>query len=544
MERFGRILKLTVVVAVLLGSVSCGGNNKDSENKDSKQTIVVKKKTMETLNSVGKENMVPDGAVAAMKIMPQQLWTKTIGQPGSQGYDLWQNVKSQSSLLSLGLGELGSMLTDAFDNPDALGLSLTEPLVLSVALDPKTASETNQSFELYVVATLSSRASFEKFMDALVPFAGKATDRKITKEIIADTFTYYNLYSENSQYADLAILEKSAVLRFSYSADKQSDDLKKSMSELFADGRHKGSDAMKDFYATGADVALWLDYDKVMSFMPESGMDMSMFKGSSIVSDLDFSNGKTVLNVKMHGSEKIKEYAQKYNAVASDKYFKYLPASSVLVMNAAVKDLPGLLDEYAAMNPELTEYLEYFEDEFGFDQDLLAGISGQVVIAVDGRNLGNDDEIPGVIAFVECEESVWDYIEESVSGYSQKYGRNTYLLADNLIVKYDGCALVFGNEKTISGGSSVFADTAFSKEISTGGVLLNLEELPISLLNELIDECDIPLSGRELLKYMSSITVSSSYDHMSGTITCNMGDKKHNMLELLFSEIISQMSLY
>mgnify|MGYP003305049382 FL=1 len=63
--------------------------------------------------------------------------------------------------------------------------------------------------------------------------------------------------------------------------------------------------------------------------------------------------------------------------------------------------------------------------------------------------------------------------------------------------------------------------------------MVNLEVIPIELLDYLASEIDIFMDGEDLLGYVTSLVVDTSDDFMSATVTLNMGDKNHNLLEKL-----------
>ena len=71
------------------------------------------------------------------------------------------------------------------------------------------------------------------------------------------------------------------------------------------------------------------------------------------------------------------------------------------------------------------------------------------------------------------------------------------------------------------------------------GAVVDLEVLPASLLDSLASEVEYYMTGRELLEYVNSVVITSSDDHMQATLTLNMGDKEHNLLEKLVLEAVS-----
>jgi hypothetical protein len=93
------------------------------------------------------------------------------------------------------------------------------------------------------------------------------------------------------------------------------------------------------------------------------------------------------------------------------------------------------------------------------------------------------------------------------------------------------------------GGTDSFAETALAKEIQNGGVVMNLEALPIPVLDMFAKEIDANMSGEELLDFVSSVVVASYNDNMSAKLILNMGDKQHNFLEKLINEAVAGLNL-
>jgi hypothetical protein len=117
-----------------------------------------------------------------------------------------------------------------------------------------------------------------------------------------------------------------------------------------------------------------------------------------------------------------------------------------------------------------------------------------------------------------------------------------------LDVGYDGTAVILVEAETLrrsyQGGISSFGSTALADEISEYGLAFNVAAIPMDVLNGFIREHrEIFKNGRDLLEFISSVTVSSSLEDMTTTLTLNMGDKYHNLLNKLLVRMAEQINL-
>lgn len=545
MKIFRKLMAVSAVAVVVLGMSACGNNQKKSE---------IEKKDMEAMAQVeiagnydeSKPSVIPGDAYVALKVMPEQLFDKAIGEHDSKLAREWNKMKSSLA-----------MMAPAFGDPSKLGVSLKKPMFVTLSSDFENIAKDDVSAEVCLIASLEDRDAFISAVDNVIEMLGEESG--ISKDYSENKYTHYVLSADKGKSLDLGVMSKVAVVRFMYDVENEAADLKKSMSRLFTKGDHKKSEGFKDFYASTSDISLWFDLDKSMDVMMPvfQMMEASQFKvleqykplyeNASMVADLDFKEGKTVLKAKVFGSEQMKENTMKYYTAASDKYFKYLPASSVFVANIAIKDFSGLLNEMTQMNPELVESLEYLEESFGIDEELMEGFPGQITLAVDGHMIGKS-EVPGIIAYMECDENVWDFIESNLEEVAEPVGYNQYSIDDRLYVGYDGTAVILVEAETLrrsyQGGISSFGSTALADEISEYGLAFNVAAIPMDVLDDFIREHrEIFKNGRDLLAFISSVTVSSSFEDMTTTLTLNMGDKYHNLLNKLLVRMAEQINL-
>jgi hypothetical protein len=267
---------------------------------------------------------------------------------------------------------------------------------------------------------------------------------------------------------------------------------------------------------------------------------LPMYAGSSVVYDLDFQDGKTVMNVGVYGSEELEAYAHKYNMKASDKFFKQLPEQSFVAFNVAIKDFAGIVDEMCRINPDYVDLLAYLEEEYDFNKELLNGFPGLVTFALTGAGLYSD--VPAFGLMMECDESVWEYAQEYLAEYAEADENGVYNFGEVAYVGYADGYIYVKDAETFNGlNSSSFADNAYAKTIAKGGAVVDLEALPADILDDFASEINYYMKGEELLQYVTSVIVDPADDFMSATVTVNMGDKNHNLLEKLVLEAVNSM---
>ena len=487
-----------------------------------------------------KGNMIPDNAVIAFKADPAQLWEKLTGDPSVQGLIGMAKLGVTANLNEL--GQLGNIAGDFIKDPAVLGVNMSEPIVVSASFDAN-----DNCTDVYLTALLSDSKAFVKVVDAIVKLAKTEGGVVISKEEINGSYTYYKSNIERGVYATLGVADKGAVLRIHTNMSANNENLKKSTLALFSDGGPAKTDGLKDFYATNADAALWLDIDNIVTatypllkqtepvLASQLKSTMPLIKGSAAVVDLTFMDGKTVANFKTYGSEQMKSNALKYNTPASDKFFKYVPSSAACVVNIAIKDFPGLIDELCKANEEYELMFDQLESEFGVTRSLLAGMPGTMTFAIDGEGM-NEYDAPGFIACLECDNNVWEFVEKYLAQYAEPIGDGAYCLDGDAYIFYDSDHITVVDAETLESEpierTYSFAGTALGRKIRNGGIVINLAALPSDFLRTGIRELSgMRMSTREALEFCSSIVFTVSDDFMSATLTMNMDDEHHNILE-------------
>ena len=528
-----RFLQLTAVAAVSVFMVACAGGDKSTPSKG---------------------NMIPDNAVVALKVDFDLLLNKALGDENSPLRDYWNMAKSGLSGQMRGYGEVGEYVRKIINDPALSGIEVDEPVVVSCAYDMQNIPYVDPSVDVYMVALLEDRSAFIKVVDAVMNYAILEEDMNVSK-VELGSYTYYEFLSEYDTAVDLGVAAKAAVLRIRENGYESGDALKESFVNLFANGGPEKSKGLKKFYGTEEEVALWVDLEGAMNsamplFVEElDPMTLSkihaskeVYKGASVVADLAFNDGQTVVNCNVYGSDLLKETATKYNKPASDKYLKKVPASAALVLNLAIKDLDVLFDQLCAESRDIQDMYNDLAMEFGFNKNLLKGLTGTITLALDGRTLSYRSE-PGLMLCVEAERNVWTYAQSYLDEFAERQSADKYSVDDQIYFLYEDDHMTMVDAKTMYttpvAGTNSFADTEFGAQIKNSGLYLNLAAIPSNdLVKFFRREFDLRLSREQILGFCSSVVLTTSDDFMSTTLTLNMNDKEHNLLEKIALEAV------
>ena len=530
---FRRMFKYAAVAAAACMIAACSGD-----------------KGKNTLPSKG--NMIPDDAMFAMKVNVDQLWNKALGDQNSDIRNYWSMGKSMLAMSAEELGEMGDVVKQIIKDPAASGLCMDEPMVISFAADIKDVDFEDFDVDVCMVALLDDSNAFVKVADAVMAVANEEGELGMTKEIVSDSYTYYSCPVEEGVTMDLGVFAEAAVLRLKANTISQDQGLKASMLDLFADGGPDATEGLEAFYASKGDMALWIDFETALDMVlpilenEQPGVTaqleayMPMYENASMVSDLTFKDGQTALQFMLFGSEEMRKYAQKFNAVSSDKFFQYIPRTAAMVMNVALADMPELVDEISKMGPDYAEALELLEENLGIDEELLAGLPGVITLALNVNSV-DQEETPGIYLIMDCKENVWEFAKTYLDMYAEDCGNDTYVVEDMCVITYNNDTLYAMDMVSYNDGEiyDSFLNSPYAKDIAKGGFVFDLTVFPEDMLDSLAEEFDYEMSGSELLEYVSSLVVTMSDDHMTSTLTLNMEDKEHNLLEKLVLYVIS-----
>lgn len=481
------------------------------------------------------DNMVPGDAVFAMKVNADQIWNKALGEQGSMVRNAWIASKGMLAMQTAEFGEMGEVARQILNDPAALGVDLTQGVVISVGGEITDIYAEEGVAQVYVVAMLDNSEAFLKVADAAVAVANAEGGLSAYKDVEESGYTHYVIMSEDGISMDLGVSAESAVLRFMYNDTVETTALAQSLTAAFVQ-ESAATEGLKAFHENNKDFVMWGDFEGVMtaylpfieSLDPATASQlqtyMPMYEGGSFVSDLNFEAGKTVIGLHSYGSKELEAYVQKYNTASSDKFFSKLPESSFVVVNVAIKNFAGLVEELRTMSPEYAEVFAELE-AYGVDKAFFEGLPGIVTLAVSAA----DTDMPAFAVFAECEENVYELAKTAFAAEIAEYARLGY---------EDGYMYLVDPQTYANGVANGFDKNELASAIKKGGAVINLAALPTFLLDELAYEIDLGLSGQELLEYMSSVVIVNSSDFTSATITVNMGDKQHNLLEKVVLEAV------
>ena len=517
------IMKYAAVAAAALTMVACG------EEK-------------EKFSQASEGNMIPDNAIMAMKIDAEQLFDKALGAKGSEVRSAWNRVKAAVPMYASSMGEIGTLAADVVKDPSTLGLRIDEPVVLSFAAELKDYEAEEGDVEVCLVALLDDSKAFVKVADAVMDLVNEEAELGMTKEVVSDTYTYYACTPEEGMSIDMGIAEKSVVVRFKASTTEDSKSLKTSMLGLFNNGGPAKTDGLEAFYASKGDVAIWMDCEGTIN-MALPAMEqiepmavaqlkeyIPMYKKSSMVTDLVFKEGQTLIQFKMFGSKEMMAYTEKYCASATNKYLHEIPFYPMLAVNVAMKDFAGMMEEMGKMSKEYKEVLTYMES-FGINEKVLAGFPGNITFALDGTGI-NSREVPGMILLMDCGENVWQLAEQYLPMVAEEVSEDVYCIEDMFCVSYENGTLKAADIATFITEPYEFdyAESYLGDEISEGGIAIDFSCLPMEVLDEVAKEVDRKMTGEDLLEYFDSVVIKMSPDHMTTSIALNMGDQDENLL--------------
>lgn len=526
---FKSIVKYVAVVAAALTMIACGDEAKKS-----------------SLASEG--NMIPDNAMMAMKIDVAQLFDKALGAPGSDVRKAWGMAKSLVPMYASQMGEIGTLASEVFTDPAALGIRLDEPVVISCTAEVTNFAAEDVDGEVCLVALLDNSNAFVKVADALMKLANEQGNLGMTKEVVNDDCTYYSCSPEENVSLEMAVAPESVVVRIKGSSTQDDKSLKDSMFALFTNGGPEKSEALDAFYASKGDMAMWMDFEgainmampilKEMEPMAVAQLEayMPMYKNASMVTDLEFKNGETVLKFQAFGSEEMKAYSKKYTTPASGKYLGEIPFVPVFAANVAIKDVAGMVKELSSMGEEFEEVFAYLE-ALGIDEEILAGFPGNITFAL--KAAGSE---PGIILLTDCGENVWEYLQPVLAEYCDEPIPGTYAYENEICITYEDGTLKAADLNTFIANPYEFdySESYLGQEIAEGGFVIDLNQLPTYMLSELVEELD--MTTYEFLEFVDTVVLNYDIEKMSTTLTLNMGDTSQNFIGKLVQYFVEDLN--
>lgn len=468
------------------------------------------------------EVLVPQDAQIALKLDVKSVLDKAIDEDNEAVQEIVEGVK---------------MVMSEFQEKGELGIDLEKPLVLSGVFDIE-----DEECDLYMAVTLSDKAKFDATLSEFVKLADEM-DIQVNKSALKSGQDVYEvLYDEIGYPVYLGVDKTSAVVFVPVETEMDGKD---ALEELYAQAGCPAYEGFDAFVKASDDLTLWaasdvfvdelmdVFYDDpslaelVESFMP----DMDMFEGSSMLVGLNFLDGKTVLTYANYVSEELAAYSGKFMGTASDKYFNLIPENAFLVANMAIDGLDSLFDSLME-NEEVSEAFSSLSF-LGINEDIFEALPGTITLAV-AENSEDCMEMPEFVVAIECGEKIYDLLKTFVlSRYAEREG-NAYNVFDMCYVAYVDGAIVamspnlWAASSDGEGLAQNFNSSPYASTISSFGVLFDLESISEELMSEFLDDSSL---DKETITEFCSSAVFETGKNLDGSITLNMADKDHNLLE-------------
>lgn len=458
---------------------------------------------------------VPNDGVAAFKINVGHLLDKSelLDDPQVKG-----EIRSRISSLS---SESRQLLEDVMENPDACGLDLQKPVVVSVV---------NIEHSQGVVSlAVKDVARFEKFVTVL------GSEDESMKDMLSEKSGHKVLVDDRGKVF-AAYDNAKLVIPF---ADANPDPM--DYMELRESRRIKGDSRYAGFLDCDKDFVAYVDCEQVMrlvSYMPEfkgAGLDKT-FAGSAALFSLDFEDGAVALCCHMDANEEMTALQEKLMAKPNGKNLNYVPKSSFFVMNAGLRNLSSI---YSILPADQQQELEQALAQGGFEMADLDSFDGDFTIAAT-------DE-PNILFMAQCKDSrLFDKLVGEFAEMSRKIDDNVYDLEGYIIGFVDGCFFVMpesvynqcADGSRLKALASSFMDHRSKDVLKNNGVLIEVSGV-IDCLHTL--GLDRDREVRLVLPMLQQVEtiICGQDDADTSTLRIELADKKQNSLKLIISMVIA-----
>ena len=530
--------------------------------------------------------VIAEDAIFAAKLNLKSIYDKSFGDGSAQSAKVMNALKSALQTEEMPQQAL-NILNKALENPmAAFGLNLDQPVYLSATMDAQ-----SEEAGIYLTASVSDRTMLQMILEK--SFAQVEKETQTEKEYLESSewydgeyhlagretiqnggkFYYFGGAADNAvccALTDNALIFYMSAKSLGAGGVKGKAAIEKLLSQK---GVCQGTGIDK-FMAAQDDMNLWLDVETFMEKAKplirrgDASVYMMLkqfeafYKGMSLTAALDFQAGRTVVNMSATMSEELKEQSMKYYTQPTDKYFSYIPASSLVAANLACNTAPlqEMWNELSG-DANVGSYIQALKS-FGIDERFVAGLPGTITA---GLSVGMDGE-PAVSLVMECDRKVYDVlmlllvqhsgmVEDNGDGtysifeqndyddYDYDYGYGYLPTAKNYIgsLTYTDGAIVAMTSNLwnqSNGGRGFYNNYRMSStadDIAKGGIALNLESLDGKILDTVAKEMSealrpVHMSSRDLLDYCTSVTITNP-DMFTSEISMNMGDKEHNLLQ-------------
>lgn len=218
-------------------------------------------------------------------------------------------------------------------------------------------------------------------------------------------------------------------------------------------------------------INMWFDAEEILEEVTEEGLlSNSIIKDACVLSSLNFKKAELELKSRLEGAETITYALDKFIKPASNKYLKYVPKNSVIVVNIGLKNL-GML---AMMWPELKKEIT---KEYEFLYDIIAKVNGTITLAIS-ESVFEDRTKPEFVMIVQSDKDSYTALTQELYKLGAPIEKfSSYFIIDNeLYLLYQDDAIILMSEDYYSKKGHTAA-LSLSQDrldrIAKGGILLD-----------------------------------------------------------------------
>ncbi len=189
-------------------------------------------------------------------------------------------------------------------------------------------------------------------------------------------------------------------------------------------------------------INMWFDAEDILEDFTEEGLiSNSIIRNASVRSSLNFRKAEVELKSCLEGAETITYALDKFIKPASNKFLKYVPSNSVIVLNVGLKNL-GML---AMMWPELKKEIT---KEYEFLFDIIAKVNGTITLAIS-ETAFKDKPMPEFVMIVESDKESYTSLTQELYrlGAPIEKFSSYYIIDNNFYLQYKDDAIILMSEE-------------------------------------------------------------------------------------------------
>lgn len=212
--------------------------------------------------------------------------------------------------------------------------------------------------------------------------------------------------------------------------------------------------ALENFIDENVDMAMYLDYGKLMPLVAAfsrdlNGLDLSLFEQMKITASLNFEKGKASITYKVDGCQEMEKCYKEIYCKPDNDLVYLLPSDTWAVAQFGIKNLASIKNlfgkDQALKMDKMFEELNTLLLEKGIqtkvDYDLLNSIQGDVILGATPFVQQGNNKLPQAIFVAECaDKKLFDFATALITqanSNAEKIDNNLYRL--DLDTKVDSC---------------------------------------------------------------------------------------------------------